>query len=345
MNKYSLNIIDIRIETPETKTICFKQPGLRKIKYKAGQYITMFFKINNRKYARAYSFSSSPSSNSNLEITVKKVPNGIVSNYIFNELNVGDVIEVSEPMGNFVIDNLKPPGTVYLWGVGSGITPLFSIINELLNTNSGKLIHLIYGNKNTDSAIFHHQLNALVDKNPSSFKITNFYSNIDDSIESKTIKKGRINSEFVTTLISKDYNHKDSIHYICGPTSLKNLIKTILNKIEIPATSILSEEFKLDINLNELDLIQDSTVKILYLGNEFEFFVPKGKNILDVALDNDIEIPYSCQTGNCNTCKAWVSTGQIKMLGLSDKREDLSKNEFLLCCSYPLTNKIVLEVK
>lgn len=345
MNKYSLNVVDIRRETAEACTICFKQPGLRKIKYIAGQYITLNFRINGRKYARAYSFSSSPSCNSNLEVTVKKVPNGIVSNYINNELNIGDVLEVSEPMGSFVIDNSNFSGTVYLWGVGSGITPLFSIINELLNTESLKSIHLIYGNKNTDSAIFYNQLKFLKEKHPSILKMTNFFSQMDDNSESGIIKKGRINEDFVINLISQDNNRKDSIHYICGPSGLKNLIKSVLIDFDIPSTSIFNEEFELVVDPKEFDVIENSNVKIFFKGNELDVFVPKGKNILEVALDHDIQIPYSCQTGNCNTCKAKVSQGQIKMLGLDIKREDLAKNEFLLCCSYPLTNQVILEVE
>ncbi len=136
MTKYSLTIVDIKRETLDTCTLCFKQPGLRKIKYKAGQFITLFLKLNGRNYARAYSFSSAPSCNTLLEVTVKKVPSGIVSNYINTELNIGDVVEVSEPKGTFIVQNLDFSGTVYLWGVGSGITPLFSIINDFTSASS-----------------------------------------------------------------------------------------------------------------------------------------------------------------------------------------------------------------
>lgn len=345
MNKYSLNIVDIKKETSETCTICFKLPGLRKIKYKSGQYITLFFNINGRKYARAYSLSSSPSINSYLEVTVKRIPRGIVSNYINNELKIGDIVEVSEPMGNFVIDNSNLSGTIYLWAAGSGITPLYSIINELLNTQSGKSIYLVYGNKNTESTIFYNQLKFLNERYPSIFKMTNFFSQVDDDIESCIIKKGRINSDFVTTLISQDNNYKDSIHYICGPIGLKNVIKSKLLEFEIPSSSILIEEFELVIDPKEFHLIENSNVIFFFKGKEFNVFVPKGKNILEVALDHDIELPYSCQTGSCNTCKARVCQGQLKMLGLENQREDLAVNEFLLCCSYPLTGQVTLEIE
>jgi ring-1,2-phenylacetyl-CoA epoxidase subunit PaaE len=90
--------------------------------------------------------------------------------------------------------------------------------------------------------------------------------------------------------------------------------------------------------------VEDSKVTIEFKGQLSEIFVPKGKSILDVALDNDIELPYSCQTGNCSTCKGKLNEGQLKMLGLTNEREDLAQDEFLLCCSYPLTNQISIEV-
>jgi ring-1,2-phenylacetyl-CoA epoxidase subunit PaaE len=228
--------------------------------------------------------------------------------------------------------------------VGSGITPLFSIINELLNTQSGKLIHLIYGNKNTESAIFYNQLIHLQETHPSFFKMTNFFSQIGEDLEPYIFKKGRINEDFITSLILENHKYKESIHYICGPGSLKNIIKTRLIDFGIPLTSIFTEEFKLEIDEKDFNLVESCNVKFFLNENEFNFFVPKGKNILEVALDHDIEIPYSCQTGNCNTCKARISQGQLKMLGIDIEREDLAKDEFLLCCSYPLSFEVILEI-
>jgi ring-1,2-phenylacetyl-CoA epoxidase subunit PaaE len=345
MNKYSLTVVDIRRLSFETCTICFKQPGLRKIKYRAGQYITLFFRINGRKYARAYSLSSSPSLSSFLEVTIKRVPSGIVSNYINDELKIGDVVEVSEPLGNFVFDNLRPFSSIYLWGVGSGITPLFSILNELLITETGKTVHLIYGNKSKSSTIFYNQLKDLHEKYHSFLKMTNFFSQIENDSEDGMIKSGRINSDFISSLISLDNNLKNSVHFICGPRDLKNSIKVVLEEFELPSSSILIEEFELQIDSSEFEFIVNSTVKILFQEKEFEIFVPMGKSVLDIALDHDIDIPYSCQTGNCDTCKAIVKQGQIKMLGLDNQRGNLSENEFLLCCSYPLTNQVILEVE
>lgn len=345
MKQYTLTIQKILNETEDTITICFKQPGLRKIKYQAGQYITLILRINGRKYARPYSFSSSPSVDSALEVTVKRVPNGIVSNYINTELKVGDVVEVLEPMGDFICESSNPTHPIFLWGVGSGITPLFSIIKEVLHNQSDTEIHLIYGNKNQESTIFKNQLSLLKQEYPTVFSMVNFYSQIDNLIESNTTHKGRISSDFVTSLVAQQKNPNESVHYICGPNSLKHTIQSSLIDLEVPLASIFVEEFELVIDPKELEDIKDSKVTFFFQGEQSEIFVPKGKSILDVALDNDIELPYSCQTGNCSSCKGKLKEGQLKMLGLTKEREDLAQDEFLLCCSYPLVSEVNIEVK
>ncbi len=344
MIRYSLTIEQIRKETEDAITICFKQPSLRKIKYKAGQFITLIVKIKGRKYARPYSFSSAPNVDARLEITVKKVPNGIVSNYINNELNVGDVLEVLEPMGDFTYEIIDPHKPIYLWGVGSGITPLFSIIKEALNTQSDPIIHLVYGNKNKKSTIFREQLKVLNQKYSSSFSITNFYSQLHHIYDDEITNKGRISSDFVKHFLNSQDNIKNSVHYVCGPKDLKDTIQSALIELNVPLSSIFIEEFEKIIDPKMLDGVEDSRVSINFKEKLHEIFVQKGNNILDVALDNDIEIPYSCQTGNCSVCKAKLIKGQLKMIGINKDRKDLKEDEFLLCCSYPLISSVCIEI-
>jgi ring-1,2-phenylacetyl-CoA epoxidase subunit PaaE len=344
LKNYSLTILEIIQETVDTKTFVFKNPIFNKIKYEAGQYLTLLLRINGRKYARPYSFSSTPLVDSLLSITVKRVSNGIVSNYIHNSFKVGDVIEVMEPMGDFILNKKESIYSIYFWGVGSGITPLFSLIKEVLNSRPNTVVHLVYGNKNEDSTIFKTQLKKLQEEYPHIFKMFIFYSQEDTFELNDTNHKGRITSTFVANLLSKNKNTKESLHYICGPFGLKELIKNKLQDLEVSMSSIFTEDFELTIDPKELSDVEDSKAIILLRGKLFEIFVPKGRSILDMALDLEIEIPYSCQTGNCNSCKAKLKDGRLKMVGLNKGRNDLGKDEFLLCCSYSLTKEICIEI-
>lgn len=345
MKQYTLTIINIRYETKDAVTLCFKQPSLRKIKYQAGQFITLIMRINGRKYARPYSLSSAPSVDSFLEITVKRVTEGIVSNYINTELKVGDVIEVIEPMGGFTYKTSNHGKTIYLWGVGSGITPLFSLTKEILNTHPDTKIFLVYGNKLKESTIFSKRLLQLQKEFDSVLNLTYFYSQENTLLEQEKEIKGRITSDFVLNLVSKNSNCHESVHYICGPKDLKNAVQSSLLELEVPLSSIFTEEFDLVVDPKDLEEVEDSNVTVYFHGKQSEFFVPKGESILDVALNNDVGIPYSCQTGNCNTCKAKLKEGRVKMIGISKGRSDLAQDEFLLCCSYPITSEVNIEIK
>jgi ring-1,2-phenylacetyl-CoA epoxidase subunit PaaE len=131
---FKLQVIEIKPETSDTVTLCFKQPGLKEIKYLPGQYLTLIFRINGRKYMRPYSFSSAPDVDRYLEITVKRVPGGIISNHINDFVKVGDWIEAMPPMGDFIFerDKISPDKHIVLWGAGNGITPLISIAKYVL---------------------------------------------------------------------------------------------------------------------------------------------------------------------------------------------------------------------
>ena len=343
MKKYTLSLQAIRKETNDAVTLSFKQPVLRKIKYNAGQYLTLSLNINGRKYKRSYSFSSSPSVDENLKITIKRVPNGIVSNYILDNINVGDIIEVLEPMGEFVLDKENFPNQVFLWAAGSGISPIYSILNELLNSSPSAQIHLTYGNPTKEESIFLNQLIELSIKHKDRLTLYLFFTR-ESKIQLENSFSGRINSDFVKSYtLSCQNSLNSSMHFICGPSEMKEMVIESLEYISVPRENIFSEDFVLIINENDLKNVIESEIELQVNGNGSKILVHKGKTILDAFLDKGIDLPYSCQTGSCNTCKAKISSGEAKMLGLKT-RIDLNIDEILLCCSFPLTQKIQIEI-
>ncbi|MFM9826980.1 FAD-binding oxidoreductase [Flavobacterium sp.] len=342
MKLYTLKIESIKNETPDSITLCFKQPGLRKIKYLSGQYLTLSFRINGRKYLRPYSLSSAPSIDSYIEVTIKRLQNGIVSNHILDNLQVGNLIEVMEPQGNFCYIPNNNDDEIYFWGVGSGITPLLSIIKEILATFPLLKIHLIYGNKNPESTIFLETINQLKVLYPSVFTITYFFSQLDVKNKQPNVFQGRINEQFILELLKN--NSVNSKHYICGPMSLKDMIKETLNELNISSPNVFSEDFELVINPKDFENINTQEIKINFQNNNTLVEVAKGKSVLEAALDAGIDLPYSCQTGNCSTCKGTLKSGELKMLGLSKDHIDIKNGEYLLCCSYPMTDNVYIEI-
>jgi ring-1,2-phenylacetyl-CoA epoxidase subunit PaaE len=343
MKKYSLKIHDIKKETEDTITLCFKQPGLKKVNYKAGQYLTLSVRINGRKYSRPYSFSSAPSVDSLLETTIKRVPGGVFSNHIHDTAQIGDILEVMEPMGDFVYEHDETSDTVCFWGVGSGITPLISIIKEILVSDPRLKVNLIYGNKNFESTIFSMLIEEMIDKYPENFQVWYLHSRHREDQNHHLVRSGRINEEFIHDLF-KGADIEKTKHYICGPNNLKDTIKGALSVLKCPEGNIFSEDFELVKDPKDFEDIQTHNVDVNFQGINTSVSVEKGKSILEAALDAGIELPYSCQTGNCNTCKCKLKDGEVRMIGLSKERNDLDKDDYLLCCSYPLTDNVSVEI-
>lgn len=342
MITYTLKVIEIKKETEDTITLCFKQPGLRKVKYFAGQYLTLIFRINGRRYIRPYSFSSAPMVDSQLELTVKRVPGGIVSNHIHDIVAVGDSIEVMPAMGDFICENTTAE-YIFLWGVGSGITPLISITKQLLATSACVQVNLIYGNRNAEQTIFLNLIQSLVDQFPDRFKVWHFHTQLSVSSTPPYLVQGRINGQSVVDVMQGIEADK-SLHYICGPLGLKESLKISLTELDVRPAQIFAEDFELVKDPKDFERINTQNVKLKFANQEYDLEVIKGKSILESALDAGIELPYSCQTGNCSTCKAKIISGQAKMIGLSKVREDLLDDECLVCCSHPLTENVLIEI-
>jgi ring-1,2-phenylacetyl-CoA epoxidase subunit PaaE len=340
MVTYTLKVVEVRQETIDTVTIAFKQPGLKKIKYKAGQYLTVIFRINNRRYIRPYSFSSAPGIDPHLEITVKRVPEGIVSNHICDTVKEGDVIEVMEPLGDFVISDQVENRNIVLWGAGSGITPLFSIVKSLLSSKAQNHVTLVYGNRNNETVIFDRQIRELEVAYPANFSVWHFHTRLVVDEEHPYLIQGRIQPEKVLSVMIKEQDITNTIHYVCGPAGLKESVKKSLQEYNISIENFFSEDFELVKDEKYFEDIFTRTIRIIKEGQQHSVEVVKGRSILEAGLDASIEMPYSCQTGSCSVCRGKVLSGKVRQI--IKRHDDLLEDEYQLCCTYPLTDDVIV---
>jgi len=344
MNYFTLKVIEVIKEVPNVITIRFKQPALKKIRYKAGQYLTIVVNINGRKYMRPYSFSSAPNIDPHLEITLKRIPDGVVSNYLYDHVKIDDLIQVMEPMGNFVFDpedHIKSdPDHVMLWAAGTGITPLMSIIKTIIHTSPTTKIELFYCNRNPEHTIFKTELEYLQQQYSERFIVYNFYTKLPEDIWLNYHIPGRIDEEKITLLLSKHTNLDRTYHYVCGPTGLTETVRSSLKSLDISSENIMSEEFEVMIDPEAFDDIETRNITFVNSVTNVHVEVIKGKSILYAGLDALIDLPYSCQTGTCMLCKAKLLSGKVKVIGVDKLPADLRDDDCLLCCSYPFTDDV-----
>ena len=152
---HSLSIKEIKKETADAVSILFDIPNDLKeaFKFVAGQYINIKKSIAGVELRRAYSICSAPNSGE-LRIAVKAVDNGTFSVFATTILKEGDILEVSKPLGKFVLETAATQTKNYLGiAAGSGITPIMAMIKAVLTEEPNSTFTLIYGNK-TEVTLF-----------------------------------------------------------------------------------------------------------------------------------------------------------------------------------------------
>jgi ring-1,2-phenylacetyl-CoA epoxidase subunit PaaE len=344
MKFYTLKVVGINTETNDTVTVLFRQPGLKRINYLAGQYLSVIFRINGRRYIRPYSFSSAPGVENTLNITIKKVPGGVVSNHIIDSLNVDDLVEVMEPMGDFVLNDNE--NDIYLWGAGSGITPLISIAKYALYINKNKNITLAYGNRHFENIIFKKEIAKLADEFKDRFTTKHFITQpyLDDF--NPDIIQSRITKKEVKEILNNNKGDlNNALHYICGPVGLKESVKLVLSELGVGGKNIFAEDFEVIRNPKDFEGVHTQNVSISLNGITASVEVTAGKSILEAGLDAGMDLSYSCQTGNCLVCRGRIIEGNVKMIGVAQIPAGLGAGECLLCSSFPLTAEVKIEVE
>ncbi|MFN8428758.1 MAG: ferredoxin--NADP reductase [Spirosomataceae bacterium] len=349
MKSYFLQVKEVIRETEDTVTILFWHPLSEQIKYSAGQFLTVSVPgPDGKKVKRSYSMSTSPTSDTAVGITIKRVPNGLVSNYLNDQIKTGDFLEVIEPMGNFMFNPATFSGkNLILIGAGSGITPLMSIAKTALKANSDTKVSLFYGSRNENQVIFKKELEVLESNYQGRFNVTHIIS---QSTDTWVGLKGRIHqANTILWLKEIEADLKNDHIYVCGPEEIIENTLKIAELYDIPKERMHYERFNAPVNTeseNETgDELKKQTVTVKYDGETHEFVVEPHQTILEAALDLDIELPYSCQAGMCTACLGKCTSGKIKMdeeEGLTEK--EISQGYVLTCVSHPMTEGVILEI-
>ena len=343
---YSLKVLAIEPLTNESVKIVFDNSNVDAFKFKAGQYITVRQEINNEDVRRSYSLSSSPQQG--IEIGVKRIENGLMSTFLTKELKVGDSLDVMPPTGNFYLDSQKEGSHYVAFCAGSGITPIISIIKQVLNDDYNSFFTLIYGNRNRASVMFDEELDSLERNFQSQLFIHYFFSreNVIDCIN------GRIDSSSLKELYDSNSNLSDADSYfLCGPGELIDNTNQFLLDIGVESNKIHFERFTSSVipkkdksnDINNKEII--SNVMVNVDGDDFEFKLSsKGQTILDAAMNAGADVPFSCKGGVCCVCKAKVLEGKVNM----DQNYSLSEDEveqgyILTCQSHPVSENVVVD--
>lgn len=349
---HSLNVKEIKKETSDTVSISFHVPSELKNVYEfsPGQYLTLKLEVNNEECRRSYSICSS--SDEDITVAVKKVENGLVSTYLNEVLNVNDKIDVMTPEGNFTLQPEQTNKRKFVgFAAGSGITPIMSMIKQLKMDEVESSFTLFYSNKTDNDVIFKDTLEELAgDK----LNVNYIYSR---QKINNPLFEGRISKSKATELIKADLSCLNAdAFYLCGPEEMIFNVKAALEEFGVLDTKIKFELFTTPVLMAEKQETQevqeinedfdgDAIVTVICDDEEVEFNLNKdGDSILDAAMDNDLDVPFSCKGAVCCTCKAKVTEGKVIMDANYALSEQEVEDGFVLTCqAHPASAKITVD--
>lgn len=316
---HDLRVDRVDVETDDTRSFVLDVPAALTdtFRYRAGQFCTFLVHVDGRDVLRSYSMSSAPEVDTDLTVTVKRVPGGFVSNWLHDNVSAGDVLRVTRPAGVFCVRPGDRPVVAYCGG--SGITPVLSVVKSVLVTTRRE-IRLLYANRDRGSTIFAAALADLVARHPDRLRVDHHYDS----------EAGYPAVRDVTAMTIPDADH-----YVCGPAPFMDLVEGTLLGLGVPRDDILIERFgHTDVTITDGEPPDEVTVVLG--GRKSTVRYQPGDTLLETARRGGIYPPFSCEAGNCATCMGILRAGTATMRAnnaLTD--EEVAEGWVLTCQAIP----------
>lgn len=354
---YRLKLAKKQQLTKNTFALEFEIPEILKSNYKfeAGQYVTLKYPSKGQIFLNDFSMTSAPFEEK-ISLGIKINNDKSSANDLYNNFEIGDEVEVSEPRGRFTLVS-KPHEfrTIIGFAGGIGITPLISHFKNILHNEPRTRLFLFYGTRKIEEIAFKTELDTLVKKYGERLQIFYFLS---QETTSDNLFKGRLDEKKVKLIINQilhldDTDEESTIWdavdevLICGKGEMiKSLANACYNN-GIPKKNIhfeLFEEYNEDIYPQEkkFPLIEDIQVDFRIFNNNYSTELKDNKTrLLQQLLIQKFPVPYSCKSGICGSCECVLEEGEVELLEneyLTEKEEQSGK--ILACMSVVLSKKI-----
>jgi len=343
----------VRRETHDVKTFVFRAPADRTFVFAPGQFITLELDIDGASVNRCYTISSSPTRPHTLAITVKRVPGGIVSNWLHDNLVRGGTVRALGPAGEFTC--ARHPARKFLFlSAGSGVTPLMAMSRAHHDLGEDRDIVFLHSARTPDDIVFEREL-ALIAADQANFRIA-FICERRGARPDWHGVTGYVSLPLLK-LIAPDYLEREV--FVCGPAPYMKAVRDLLAEGGFDPLHYHEESFSFD-TLAEvpadaaIDPATDAPTdapaaapiethfKVSFAKSRRDIDCAHDQNVLDAAKKAGVRVPASCTQGMCGTCKVKLVSGEVEMKHAGGIRQrEIDQGMVLLCCSKPKSDLVI----
>lgn len=340
-DRLTLRVSRIIDETPSTRTLRLTATDTPLPPFLAGQYIALYLEINGIRTARPYSISSAPNQTGYYDLTVRRVENGLVSNHLLDAVAVGDLLESSGPAGQFFHNPVIHSRTMIGIAGGSGITPLMSMIREIVDRGLDRQVVLFYGNRTLEDAIFHDELTAIA----RDCDRIDYVPVVEQPAEDYSGQCGYITAMAIQEVVG---DIGDKTFFACGPQAMYDFCFPELENLGVPRRRIRREMYGAPTRIWQHPGWPESvsprdrfTVTVAEDGTTFE--AEAGQPLLVAMEKAGRPAPSLCRCGECSLCRVKIVSGQVfQPAGVMVRASDRQFGYVHACMSYPIGDLTIL---
>ena len=353
MRKYHpATVVEKRAETADSVRLRLSVPeeAREEFVYHQGQHLPIKARIGEKNVRRTYSICASVA-DQELRLGVRVQRDGVFSNYLAEQVEVGDTLDVMPPSGHFYTDLDPAREAVYAAFVsGSGITPILSIAKTTLETEPKSRFFIFYGNRKRSTTMFLEELWALKNSYRERLSLHFIMSQEPSELE---LYGGRIDGPKATELHHAFLKQQspDEI-FVCGPNPMIDNVTAALVELGYPRDHIHSERFRGVLRDQPARREQQAVapeggtqVTIIMDGNRQSFHMNgEGDSILEAARAQGMDLPFSCAGGVCSTCRTLLKKGEVDMaVNYALEPWELERGFILACQARPKSKEIELD--
>ncbi|HEY0227938.1 MAG TPA: ferredoxin--NADP reductase, partial [Mycobacterium sp.] len=337
-----VKVVDVIRETASATALVLEDTSGSTFDFKAGQFFTISARVGKSTIRRAYSASCAPGGR-RCAVTIKQVTDGSMSTYLNTKVKPGDRLQIMGPSGSFCIPSPSSvPKELVLIAVGSGITPIMSILRTMMTETKECRVALIYGNRTEEDIIFAAALAELCATYPDRLVVRHVLTKPSPTWTGAT---GRLDHVGLRRQLSDLATGPGSHYYICGPEGVMEGARNALVEDGIEESRIHRERFVRAVDDLDAGSLAPQTMVVDSDGTQLaSLTVRAGDSLLQTGLAARLSMPYSCTVGNCGDCMVKLLEGEVSMGEPNCLEPEQRSNGYILACIAKPRSAVRIEI-